>query len=222
MRRVIPVGVFLVACFVSGPPSAVSVADASQRDPDEIVRRADQALARLTTLTAKFTHRVDNPVLEKQTVGSGQLTYRAPGEYRIEYSEPAGDLIVNDGTYVWIFLPSSQPDQVIRQPVDAAVARNPLTFLRDLKSRYVIISTGAEEIEGGLADHLVLSPQQGQSDPDIEIWVDRPTGLLRRVQTTDENGVKTAYTFRDFRPDVSVDEARFRFEPPPDVEVYDP
>ena len=117
-------------------------------DPDAIVARADRALASLSSLQADFVQRAANPILEKTEIGHGTLYYRAPGRYRIEYRYPKGDVVVDDGTWIWIYLPSSQPGQVIRQPADAAGGANPLTYLRDLRSMYEVAEAGSEAISG--------------------------------------------------------------------------
>src|SRR5688500_6288375 len=84
--------------------ASTSAAAAPEQDPDAIAERADRALASLQTLEAHFVQRVANPVLEKTEIGHGVLYYRAPGRYRIEYTYPRGDVVVDDGTWAWIYL----------------------------------------------------------------------------------------------------------------------
>ncbi|MFN2421219.1 MAG: outer membrane lipoprotein chaperone LolA [Gemmatimonadota bacterium] len=192
------------------------------QDPDAIARRADEALAALRSLRASFVQEVQNPLLEKTTTGRGTILYRAPDRYRIAYNDPAGDLVVNDGTRVWIYLPSSQPGQVIRQPAQETGVRNPLMYLRDLRDRYAVRYVGVETVSGHSADKLDLTPRgQGAPFAAVEAWVDRDTGLLRRVRTRAEDGVVTTYTFTTLERNVRLNDTLFRFAPPRGVEVFD-
>ncbi len=192
------------------------------QDPEVLAQRADRALAELTTLRAAFTQRVENPVLERTTVGRGTLTYQAPTHFRIAYSDPDGDVVVNDATHVWIYLPSSQPGQVIRQLAAASGVQNPLTFLRDLRDSYVPTRTEPDVVTGVTVDKLTLVPN-GANAPytDLEVWIDRASGLMRQVETRTAEGVKTRYTFERLEPNVKLAETEFRFEVPPDAEIFD-
>ncbi len=193
------------------------------QDPDAILRRADQALAGLTTLRAEFTQEVTNPLLERTTTGRGRILYRSPDRFRIAYADPAGDLIVGDGVYVWIYLPSAQPGQVVRQDAAASGVRNPLTYIRDVRGRYDARAAGVETVAGRSAEHLVLAPRAGAGEEfqRIEAWVDRSTGLVRRLRTRTPDGVVTTYTFTTLDRDVELGDGPFRFTPPRGIEVYD-
>ena len=192
------------------------------QDPDAIVRRADEALAALRSLRAPFVQQVQNPLLEKSTTGRGTILYKAPDRFRIAYSDPAGDLVVNDGARVWIYLPSSQPGQVIRQPAAETGIRNPLTYLRDLRGRYTARYAGVESVSGHVADKLELAPRDEHAPfAGVEAWVDRATGLLRRVRTRAADGVVTTYTFTTLERNARLNDTLFRFTPPRGVEIFD-
>lgn len=192
------------------------------QDPEAVAGRADRALASLRTLEARFVQRVVNPVLEKTEIGHGTLYYRAPGRYRIEYTYPQGDVVVDDGTWVWIYLPSSQPDQVIRQPADGSGGANPLTYLRDLRSMYDVALAGDEVISGEASDRLTMEPRTADAPfTHVDVWVGRQTGLLRRVRTVTPDGIEKSYTFTSLDPGAGIPDSRFRFSPPAGIEVYD-
>jgi len=202
--------------------SAAAAAAQTGPDPEAVVERADAALDDLSTLRAKFVQRVENPILEKTEIGHGTLSYRAPDRFRIAYRYPEGDVVVHDGRFVWIFLPSSQPEQVIRQPAGASGVRNPMTYLRDLRQGYAVEHAGVEEVAGGSADHLVLTPESSDvAFARIDVWVDRGTGLLRQVRTRTPDDLVTTYTFQTLEPGADLESGLFRFTPPEGVEVYD-
>jgi chaperone LolA len=214
--------VLLTAAIGNGLAVQVPAGRPSSDDPEAIVRRADRALAMLKTLRAEFVQRVENPILEKTTTGRGTLLYRAPDRFRISYRDPAGDLVVNDGTHVWIYLPSSQPDQVIRQRAAESGVQNPLTYLRDLHGGHIVRHAGVETVSGRDADHLVLSPSGERGNFErLDVWVDRTGGLVRQLRTEGVDGVVTTYTFQGLEPNVTLDASRFRFSAPRGVEVFD-
>lgn len=208
---------FAVLLCVAFPATATPA-----QDPEAVAERADRALASLRTLEARFVQRVVNPVLEKTEIGHGTLYYRAPGRYRIEYTYPQGDVVVDDGTWVWIYLPSSQPDQVIRQPADGSGGANPLTYLRDLRSMYDVALAGDEVISGEASDRLTMEPRTADAPfTHVDVWVGRQTGLLRRVRTVTPDGIEKSYTFTSLDPGAGIPDSRFRFSPPAGIEVYD-
>lgn len=217
-RRSLYLGAGMLALALLHPAPGV----ASQGDPEQVLRRADRALNGLATLRAEFEQRVYNPVLERTTVGHGTLTYSSPELFRIAYSDPDGDVVVNDGEQVWIYLPSSQPGQVIRQPAAESGVQNPLTYLRDLRDDYVAVDGGRQTIAGRPTDRLVLTPA-GPRAPFmlLEVWVERETGLLRQVRTRTDEGVATTYTFVRLEPNARVPDGVFEFEPPRGVEIFD-
>ncbi len=207
-----------IAALTAVPPTA----GRAHQDPEAIAERADRVLASLTALQADFVQRVENPILEKTEIGHGTLYYRAPGQYRIEYRYPPGDVVVDDGTWTWIYLPSSQPGQVIRQPADGTGGANPLTYLRDLRSLYAVELAGAETISGELTDHLSLTPRSEEAPfTEVHVWVGRESGLVRQVRTGTPDGVEKAYTFTSLNRGAAIPDSRFRFSPPRGVEVYD-
>lgn len=211
-----------LAVLVSLLAMTATASASPSQDPDDVADRADQALASLSSLEARFVQRVVNPVLEKTEIGHGTLYYRAPGRYRIEYTYPRGDVVVDDGTWVWIYLPSSQPDQVIRQPADGSGGANPLTYLRDLRSMYAVDLAGTEVISGESSDHLSMEPRAEDAPfTYVDVWVGRRSGLLRQVRTVASDGVEKSYTFTSLEPGAGVADSRFRFTPPAGVEIYD-
>lgn len=207
-----------VAALLGGLPTG-----AAGQDPGAVVARADRALEEIVELRAEFVQSVDNPILEKTTTGTGILSYRSPDRFRIEYTDPGGDVIVDDGTFLWIYLPSAQPGQVIRQPAGRAGLRNPLTYLRDIRDDYEVLGEGMEVIEGRPSDHLRLEPLAPRTSfAAVDIWVDQTTGLLSQLRTRTAQDVVTTYTFRTLERNVDLDRGLFSFQVPDGVEVFDP
>lgn len=206
-----------VAILTVAVPASISAQEA-----DAILRRADGALDGLSTLRADFVQRSENPILERTEIGHGTLHYRAPDRFRIEYRYPQGDVVVNDGAFVWIYLPSSQPDQVIRQAAATSGVRNPLTYLRDLRSDYEVRAAGQATLSGAVTDRLALTPRSAAAEfVALDVWVERGSGLPRQVRTETGDGVVKTYTFVRLDRNARVPASLFAFEPPRGVEVHD-
>ncbi len=200
--------------LVSAPPLRAQGAES-------ILARADRALDGIASLRADFVQRSDNPILERAHIGHGTLHYRAPDRFRIDYRYPIGDVVVNDGTHVWIYLPSSQPGQVIRQRVEESGVRNPLTYLRDLRSGYDVRVVGEETLSGSVTDRLALSPRSAAAEfVSMDVWVERATGLPRQVRTESGDGVVKTYTFVKYDRGARSPDSVFAFDPPRGVEIY--
>lgn len=208
----------LVVSLADAPVWAQSVTS----DPEAIARRADRALEEIESLRADFVQRVENPVLERTSTGRGTLLYGQGGRFRIEYTDPAGDVVVNDGEHVWIYLPSSQPGQVIRQRAEDSGVQNPLTFLRDLRGLYRITAAAQTALGGRSSDRLVLEPIDERAPyTALEVWVDRADNLPTQVQTRTLEGVVTTYTFAGFDVGAPSAGSAFVFEVPAQAEVFD-
>lgn len=206
----------LLGLWLAAPAPALA------QDAAAILRRADAALDGISALRAEFVQRSENPILERTQIGHGTILYRAPERFRIDYRYPVGDVVVNDGAFVWIYLPSSQPGQVIRQRAETSGVRNPLTYLRDIRSDYDVRWVGQETLSGSVTDRLALAPRTGAAEfTAMEVWVERATGLPKQVRTASGDGLVKTYTFVKFDRGARPADSLFAFEPPRGVEIFD-
>ena len=93
----------------------VAAAPLAAQDAVSALARAQRAYDGMTTLRAGFTQTLINPMLGTPETSHGELFLQPPGRFSMRFTDPAGDRIVADGTWLWIYTPSSVPDQVIRQ-----------------------------------------------------------------------------------------------------------
>ena len=99
----------LLCAFATTPLAA--------QDATLALRRAEQVYRSLNTLTAEFSQILENPLLGDPEASRGTLFLEPPNRFAMRFSDPEGDRIVADGTWLWAYAPSSVPDQVIRQPI---------------------------------------------------------------------------------------------------------
>jgi outer membrane lipoprotein carrier protein len=207
--------------------AAIFVAPAlPAQSPEQTVDRAVAAYAKIRTIRATFTQRITNPLTRSDVVSQGEMQQRIPGQIAVHFTDPAGDRIVADGKVVWVYLPSTNPGQVIRTQLGSSgttsVPDVTAWFLDSAKTRYRIADGGTTTIEGHATRAVVLTPR----DPSIPftkatVWVDNSDGLIRQFETTDTNGLTRRVTIKKLTPNAKLDPGVFTFTVPKGVKVFE-
>lgn len=173
------------------------------------------------TICADFRQRLENPLLDEEKNSSGRLCQRRPNLFRMDFSDPAGDEVVADGTHFWLFYRSLNPDQVLQFPLDPA--RGGLDFFREFllepTSKYEVVSEGRESIDGFSTWRLLLTPRSPRGLASARVWVDPQAALIRRIEVVDESGLVRRVDLSDMALDPALDPAYFEFTVPPGVDV---
>jgi outer membrane lipoprotein carrier protein len=215
--RALLAALFAATVFVTSLPA---------QPPEQVVDRAVAAYAKITTIRASFTQRISNPLTGSDAVSKGEMQQRIPGRVDVRFSDPAGDRIVADGKVVWVYLPSTNPGQVIKTHLGSAgtasVPDVTAWFLDSAKTRYRIADGGTATIEGHATHAVVLTPR----DPSIPftkatVWVDDDDALIRQFETTDANGLTRRVTITKIAPNAKLDAGAFTFQVPKGVKVYE-
>jgi outer membrane lipoprotein carrier protein len=215
-----PVGVAgLTALALAALPAPSATQDAAVA-----LQRAEAAYRKLTTLTASFTQTLDNPMLGTETA-EGVLYLERPNRFAMRFIDPAGDRIVVDGTWLWLYAPSSVPEQVIRQPVPSSGMTTPNLMgqfadrpLERYEARYV----RADTVGGRQVDVVALVPrQQGLGFRSAEISID-DDGLFRRIRLVEDSGQRRTLVLDDLRIGAQIPERELRFTPPDGVRIVVP
>ncbi|HET7586371.1 MAG TPA: outer membrane lipoprotein carrier protein LolA [Gemmatimonadaceae bacterium] len=211
--------------FVAAAVCAAPLAAAHAQTPEAVVKRAVAAYRAVHTVKASFTQTLTNPLLGSKVVSHGELVQRMPGRLSVRFTDPDGDRIVADGQWVWIYMPSSNPGQVLRMRAGSGVAGSAdvtAQFLESPTTRYRLSDGGADTVHGRPAHVVVLVPRDSSIPfTRARIWVDDKDALVRQFETEDTNGVVRFVTIDDVRTNVPVSASAFRFTPPPGVKVYD-
>src|SRR5690606_17534664 len=131
------------------------VAHAGARD------RLDSFTRGLKGLEGRFTQHVFDEGGRVRETSSGRVALAAPRLFRWEYQDPYPQLIVADGTTVWVHDPDLE--QVTRRPQGGAEQDSPLAALIDparLDRDYIIDDEG--EADG--LQWLLLRPRKAGED----------------------------------------------------------
>jgi len=174
------------------------------------------------TLCADFVQELTVPLLGEERTGRGHLCQAQPDLFAMRFSDPDGDLVVVDGTWVWLYTPSLDPTQVFRFSMTEAPQGFDFhrEFLERPAERYEVTWEAEDEVEGGTADRIRLVPLTPDASYDAAVvWVDRRQHLLRRVRVEEENGSVRTVTLDNVRLGASAPDGWFTFTPPAGAQV---
>lgn len=188
------------------------------QDPGPVLDRASAAYQTVSTLSADFVQVVVNPLVGAPDTTRGRLYQMRPNHFAMRFTEPRGDRIVADGRYLWLYTPSTTPGQVIRTAIPPAGSTGPNLigqFVERPRERYRARYLRADSLEEKVADVVALAPRApDQPYTDAVLWVDRETGLLRRLEITETSGQRRILVLRNVRVNAGVPDREFRFSPP--------
>ncbi len=201
------------------------------KSPAAALQRASAAYSRDSTARGTFEQTVDNPLTGNSATATGEFQQERPSRLAVHFTNPSGDRVVADGKWVWVYLPSATPDQVVRMPVSdnrgtpagGAVSLDFISqFLTDPASRFTISGGSSETIAGRPTTIVVLVARD--SDDQIakaKLWIDDADGVVRQFEMTDPSSTVRRIRLLTESFNVPVDRSAFKFSPPHGVKVVD-
>lgn len=169
----------------------------------------------LVALEGRFEQQVFNGDGSLRETADGTVALQAPRQFRWHYLEPYEQLVVADGSHVWLHDVDLEQVTVRRQADQEA--ESPLVVLTDpgsLDRRYRVEEAGRHD---GL-DWLTLVPLQDDGSfrqARLALGADG----LERMQLEDSLGGRTEIRFSHWRRNPPLDAGQFRFRPPEGVDL---
>jgi len=189
--------------------------DVAVADEAEGRLRLERFLAGLTTLTAEFEQQLFDEYGELMETANGEVAISKPGKFRWEYHHPYSQLIVTDGSTLWVY--DVDLEQVSVNPVANGGAGSPAELLVgdiDLDQHYEVVEAGGE----GDVAWVSLTPRGDTSQYNsIEIGLD--SGEIRGMKLRDNLNQLTTVRFEHVLRNGEIADDRFSFVPPPGVDV---
>lgn len=214
------------AAIVAGTSGtlAPAAARAQEAAAQAAVRRAVDAWQAVRTVRASFEQTVSNSLTGTSAHARGEYQQRRPDKLAVRFQDPDGDRIVADGTWLWLFLPSSTPGQVIKRPETAQGSGTvDLTaqFLDHPFTKYDIADGGADSVNGRPARLVILTPRaDGPTEfSRAKVWIDDGDGYIRQFEVAQTNGVTRLVRLTSLQVNVPTDDAAFRFVMPKGARV---
>ncbi len=145
----------------------------------------------------------------------GTFAFSRPGRFRWAYEKPYAQLIVGDGTRVWIY--DEDLKQVTVKRVDQALTSTPAALLagnNDALRSFKLSDQG--EKDGLQWLEAVPNNREGGFE---RIRIGFSENGPQAMELTDSFGQKTVLTFSGFERNARIDPAQFRFTPPKGADI---
>lgn len=219
LRFTLRAAVGAVTLVVAGAAHAQATA------AEQAIDKAVAAYASVKTARATFEQTISNALTGSTIPSRGSFEQSRPDRFAFRFTEPQGDLILSDGRYVWLYLPSSTPGQVIRAPLTADVEGSIDligAFFSNPRTRYTIADAGEATVSGRATRAVTLVPKKGDAAfTKARVWIDAQDGMLRQFEAQETSGITRRVRIVTFEPNAPVQASAFTFKPPKGVKVVD-
>jgi len=194
------------------------------QDAGALLQRTADRYRQLQSLGADF-----DQVVSSEMIGTfrsrGALAQAGASRLAMRFSDPKNEAIVIDGTYIWIYTPSTAPGQVLRVPIASASGYgvNLLGWLLDRPAeRYRASYLRKDTVDGTAVDVLGLTPAvEGLSFTSATLWLARSDVLSRRIEVMECFGNHRTLILSHLKPNAPLPADAFVFTPPRGVKVID-
>jgi len=146
---------------------------------------------------------------------SGVLAFSRPGKFRWTYLKPYAQLIVGDGTKVWIY--DEDLKQVTVKKLDQALGSTPAALLAGNNEAMRAFTLTDKGEKGGI-EWLEAVPRDREGNFQTIRMGFSESGLAA-MELVDSLGQRTELKFVSFQRNPRLDPALFRFAPPKGADV---
>lgn len=179
-------------------------------------QRVDRFMQGLTGLEASFKQVLRDSRGQVAEHSSGTLKVSRPDRFRWDYAVPHAQLIVSDGTRLWLYDPDLE--QVTVRALDQSLAGTPAMLLSgggNLRDAFTV-----ERVEqGGEGTFWVqLVPKRGDTDF-RRVRLGFRGDMLRFMELDDKLNQTTVLEFVDLKRNPVMDASQFAFKPPAGADV---
>lgn len=188
----------------------------------DVLARLQTRYEATRTLAADFRQTIESPTLATPLESKGTVAFEKPNRMRWEYQEPDKQLIVGDGTVLWIYQPDDK--QAIKAPLgEVFQSTTPVSFLAGLGhiDRDFIATLEKEEADRWVL-RLVPKAKGEKNFGTLVLVVRKSDAGVDEARVTDALGTTTRLFLFGEKRNVELDPKLFTFIPPPGVDVVKP
>jgi len=172
-------------------------------------------LQQTTSARAQFAQIVVDKNLKQLQQATGTMQFARPGRFRWEYDKPYEQLIVGDGTKLWVY--DKDLNQVTVKKLGAALGSSPAALLagsNEIEKIYDLVNLGSQE---GL-DWLEAVPKSKENAFErIRLGFGR--NGLEAMELRDQFGQTTVIKFAAIERNPKLPPELFKFVPPKGADV---
>lgn len=165
---------------------------------------------------ANFTQTVTSPDGKRKKVSSGSFEFERPNRFRFVYAKPFEQVIVADGTKVWIF--DADLNQASSRKLSDALGATPAALLAgaNLERDFAL---KAQPSEGGV-DWVQAAPRQAESTIQ-SLRLGFKGKELAAMEIVDGFGQRSRLDFSAVQANVPVPAERFQFKLPAGADLIE-
>lgn len=168
-----------------------------------------------TSVRARFAQIIVDKNLRKLQQATGTMQFQRPGKFRWEYEKPYEQVIVGDGTRLWIY--DKDLNQVTVRKLAQAIGGSPAALLagsNEIEKNYTLTSIGIQE---GL-DWVEAVPRT-QDTAFEKVRLGFGAVGLEAMELRDQFGQITVIRFSGLERNPRLSPELFRFVPPKGADV---
>lgn len=192
-----------------------ALAAAAAGDAQAGRQRVESFLQGLEGLQAQFKQVLTDRNGQTLDQSSGTLAIRRPDRFRWDYREPYQQVIVADGSRIWLY--DSDLEQVTVRKLDDTLSATPAMLLSgkgNLEDNFNVTQVAQD----GALQWVRMEPKRGDTDFKwVRLGFDGAT--LKYMQLADKLGQTTQLEFTQLERNPPLDPSRFSFTVPPGADV---
>lgn len=150
---------------------------------------------------------------EKSDINSGQVYMQAPSKFRWQYIEPVEQLIVADGTNVWVYDEDLEQVTVKEQNNEM----NPIYVIINDKKSQQQYNIKHEMRSNGL-DWISLTPKEVNEEVKT-VWLAVKNNTVEQIKVENQFNQTMVFEFHSSLKNPGFDADLFQFVPPEGVDV---
>ncbi len=189
----------------------------------DILNRIQQRYQEISSFKGNFAQRNYTSQNDSPRTASGVVSFLRPGKMRWDYHPPNEQLLVTDGTTLWLFDPLLE--NVTVQALEKVTPGTPLEFLLgvgNLENDFEHRPVTRKLIENSEVIIVELKPKNSIATLDfIQLAINPETFDFQQIILADSQGNHRVIEFQTMEYNLTLDEEQFHFEITPGMEVID-
>ena len=205
-----PAALLLLAALI-GPARAADL------DVARTLKGIEDRYNRAQALQLSFTESYQ--LRGRQQVEKGELFLRKPGRMRWQYTSPPGKLFISDNKFIYSYTPQDHRAEKMKMK-ETDDMRAPLAFLLGRLQFSEDFREFRSQPEGDGV--FITAIPKSDKLPYTEVsFLAAPDFSIRRLEVKGQDGSLLQFTFENEKKDPPLQDAMFRFTPPPGAEYVD-
>jgi len=182
-------------------------------DVNNVVRKVQERYDATRDFTASVTQEMTIASLGKTVTAHGTVAFKKPGKMRWELGDGDAQVIVADGTTLWLYQPKDR--QVLKAPFDAAFrSSTPISFLTGVGriAQDFDVSLDGENPDSKVLYLLLVSRHASAEVGKLRLTVARESGEIRGAEIHDPLGNVNRLQFDHIQRNTGVADDHFVFQ----------